>query len=150
MLNRMYNENYDLKMDRKMKEKNDKIQTLEMEFNDNEYIEISFSTRVHSDVPKNESATGFFRVMLHGMYVKEVLNVDYKVRIQSAIRNSFDDQNDFIDFVDKHATKDKPYHVHFNDMSKRIVTPEIRKARIIRGLKETGMSMEELRKALGH
>ena len=131
-----------------MTQKTEKNQTLNMTFGQNEIIKLSCKVRAHNDVPKNESVTVYFNVLLTGKKVNEVLDVDLKVRFQSTLRNSFDSQNDLIEFAEKYGNKDNPYNIHFDDLSKKIRTPEQKKAELIRAIKAQGYSVDDIEKML--
>lgn len=104
--------------------------------NNGEYVQLSAKVRADNSIPKENAVNVHFNVRLDGKTVDEILDVDMKVRFQSTLRNSFDSQQDLEMFVGKYATMDKPYDIHFDDLSKRIRTPEQKKAELLRSVSQ--------------
>lgn len=116
---------------------------LEKRFTENDKVELEFSTKIDNSVKDGKKA--YFVVSLETEKISNVIGIDFKVRIQSAIRKSFESQQDFETFVDKYATKESPFNIHVSNINKKIETPEMRKDRIIREMRSLGLTADDLK-----
>lgn len=116
---------------------------LEKKFTENDKVELEFSTKIDNSVKEGKKA--YFVVSLESEKISDCIGIDFKVRIQSAIRKSFESQQDFETFVNKYATEESPFNIHVSNINKKIETPEMRKDRIIREMKSLGLTADDLK-----
>ena len=116
---------------------------LEKKFTENDKVDLEFSTKIDNSVKDGKKA--YFVVSLESEKISDCIGIDFKVRIQSAIRKSFESQQEYEIFVDKYATEENPFNIHVSNINKKIETPEMRKDRIIREMKALGLSADDLK-----
>lgn len=116
---------------------------LNQKFPKNSRVNLIFNTRIDSSVDKGKK--GYFVVSFDDTKVSDCIGIDFKVRLQASIRKSFESQQEFEKFVDEHANESNPFHVHITNINKKIETPSMRKARLIRELKAAGLTADDLK-----
>ena len=119
--------------------------TLDSKFKNGTALEKKCSTKIHQDVPKEQSYTLYYMVILDHEKVRNVLSCNFSVTIQNSIRKSFNTQEDYIAFCKKYGTQDNPFRITFANLGRKIITPEQKVSDMKRDI--AGMSSEE-KKAL--
>lgn len=104
--------------------------------------------RVDETVETDKRAEVYYKVDLSGTTVKDAIDNNYNVTFAGALRKSFESQEELLAFAEKYATKENPYQVHVNDLGKKILTPEQRKAQAKRDLLAIKTSNPELYKQI--
>lgn len=116
---------------------------LQSKFTQTDKVELEFSTKIDNSV--REGKKGYFVVSLENEKISDCIGIDFKVRLQSAIRKSFESQEEFETFVDNYATEENPFNIHVTNINKKIETPEMRKQRLIREIRALGLNPEDLK-----
>lgn len=81
------------------------------------------STRMSSDIPKEEAVETYVAVDLTGADVEDVIRIDPAVKFQNsgvkAAKGHFQSHEHFAEWASENATEENPHRVHFADLGKQ-------------------------------